>query len=1358
MKRMSFLYWMVLWFFAFGTVSAMADEPPTGSLSAPLDGAISTTRTPTFMFTGDDPEDNHAYCYLYIGAEGDNPFWDPMDGYPVYMLDAEGETYSNWKLPDDMALANGTYKWGIRVFDGYWSIYVGPRTLHVNVVNNSPDITLQLPPNWSETTDQTPTFKFYVSDQDGDRVDCNIFISNSCSPPTNCPISGYPKYVGYVNGSGTLYFTPPSNLPPDIYEWQIVADDGTVSQPSTAWVVTITAQNEPPWVNDLVPPNNTHTTDPTPTFGFEAGDPECVKAECYLYVSNNTDPFTSPLANFPVYITNTYCGQSIWWDLPGSYALAPGHYYWGIQVRDGVHTVNSNVLSLYIDATNHAPEITLQLPPNWSQTENPRPTFTCSVYDQDWDQVYCQIYISNSCSPPYTCPLPGYPKFVAWVEGSGTPSFTPPEDLQPDVYEWQIKAFDGTVEVFSTAWVVEILEPNQPPTLNAILPTDGFQTTNNTALFGYELLDLDCNLSSCQLYVASLGNNPFTSSLPGYPIEMPCMPCGGSFEQPVYIPNGNYSWAMRATDAGGLTAESEVRNLYVETNTAPIISVEDITVEEGELFTLQITANDDSGIEGFDLDLDDDGLYEESFGPEGITTRCSEIGLYQPRVKLRANDGGRAETTFELVVEVSADELFPPDGPSEVLNFGKVQLYGYATTEMMYNLPDAAYTALTSTVDDLDEIASHPENWKTYTKHPDSKQLFIGKSKRPIWSDNHFSIVKLNVHHLDIGSSNETYDFLLIIEDKFTGNQFHFHGPNAMDVKPPNAQQGEYLLPYTKLDNYLEEDLVINKVGIINKQGSNIMMFTDLPSKDPGMWTGSNRLHNWRTLLNPNNTDDRVFNVFGMVKADKTPITTIGDLKSALKKAFTVDRYVVVVDATTPVKSSKVLKYLHGKSGKVFRHLGVAISILDIGWSIYNRDWEGAFCKGVGEGVALVTVVGFTLVSAGVCSECVVTAEALPICASACLGVSLGLAYVAYERAESFCLDHVVIEMPNGETVELDQSDFYEIEYELDRIGYGNAAQVAIETSDCSGSKISLSEDPTLITLYDEFGNPIVVDENSVLWSSYQTSDGKLHEVITILNPPNGVYTAHINTGGVDPDSTFTLTFSAQTYDTLAAGVRFADVPEEGYATDVDVNQKPQAILGLMQGDGSVEELDDTTIVRVDTTVTFSAFLSYDPDGDSLQDFSVDFYADNEWEFNQIPIFMQRILWTFDTTGIYPVVLRVRDQYQLSGFDTIWIDVQLVVAVDDEETVILPKFKLMQNYPNPFNPTTIIEYSLPRTTDVQLEVFNLLGQKVATLIDGVQEPGRHRVEWQTTQQSSGIYFYRLKTQEATETKKMLILK
>ena len=86
------------------------------------------------------------------------------------------------------------------------------------------------------------------------------------------------------------------------------------------------------------------------------------------------------------------------------------------------------------------------------------------------------------------------------------------------------------------------------------------------------------------------------------------------------------------------------------------------------------------------------------------------------------------------------------------------------------------------------------------------------------------------------------------------------------------------------------------------------------------------------------------------------------------------------------------------------------------------------------------------------------------------------------------------------------------------------------------------------------------------------------------------------------------------------------------------------------------------------------------------------------------------------------------------------------------------EFDLSQNYPNPFNPTTKIQYALPVKGRVMVQVYNVFGQLVGTLVNGLQDAGYHTVEWNASGVASGMYFYRLQAGEKIIVNKMLLLK
>jgi hypothetical protein len=124
-----------------------------------------------------------------------------------------------------------------------------------------------------------------------------------------------------------------------------------------------------------------------------------------------------------------------------------------------------------------------------------------------------------------------------------------------------------------------------------------------------------------------------------------------------------------------------------------------------------------------------------------------------------------------------------------------------------------------------------------------------------------------------------------------------------------------------------------------------------------------------------------------------------------------------------------------------------------------------------------------------------------------------------------------------------------------------------------------------------------------------------------------------------------------------------------------------------------------------------------------------------------------------DTTKLY---LGVSYWYGIQGHDSSTTFAQMRFVGDYTDGTILgttavspgqggdvpASYSLNQNYPNPFNPSTVIGYDLPVTSRVSLEVYNILGEKVATLVNGIESPGAHQFEYRP-QLASGIYFYRI---------------
>lgn len=117
-----------------------------------------------------------------------------------------------------------------------------------------------------------------------------------------------------------------------------------------------------------------------------------------------------------------------------------------------------------------------------------------------------------------------------------------------------------------------------------------------------------------------------------------------------------------------------------------------------------------------------------------------------------------------------------------------------------------------------------------------------------------------------------------------------------------------------------------------------------------------------------------------------------------------------------------------------------------------------------------------------------------------------------------------------------------------------------------------------------------------------------------------------------------------------------------------------------------------------------------------------------------------------------------------TGFWNPWVVEASPVEWEEVDYTQRPTdFGLRQNFPNPFNPTTIIQYALPKTSRVKIEVYNILGQKVRTLVDDTQEPGYKSINWDGkddggSEVSSGVYFCRIQAGDFVKNRKMTLLK
>lgn len=158
----------------------------------------------------------------------------------------------------------------------------------------------------------------------------------------------------------------------------------------------------------------------------------------------------------------------------------------------------------------------------------------------------------------------------------------------------------------------------------------------------------------------------------------------------------------------------------------------------------------------------------------------------------------------------------------------------------------------------------------------------------------------------------------------------------------------------------------------------------------------------------------------------------------------------------------------------------------------------------------------------------------------------------------------------------------------------------------------------------------------------------------------------------------------------------------------------------------------------------------------------------NSWKYLRIPLSNAIIHWsnpcavlTFPITWKRIYLAETNDSNKNSGI--IYLDDFtahfIETGVDEDNKYELPlRYKLEQNFPNPFNPETKIAFGLPRSTRVKLEVFNLIGERIAMLMNSEMSAGSHSVKFNASQLTSGIYLYRIDTKDFQETRRMLVIK
>ncbi len=215
--------------------------------------------------------------------------------------------------------------------------------------------------------------------------------------------------------------------------------------------------------------------------------------------------------------------------------------------------------------------------------------------------------------------------------------------------------------------------------------------------------------------------------------------------------------------------------------------------------------------------------------------------------------------------------------------------------------------------------------------------------------------------------------------------------------------------------------------------------------------------------------------------------------------------------------------------------------------------------------------------------------------------------------------------------------------------------------------------------------------------------------------------------------------------------------------------------LGIYYGDFSVDIQDSVNWVPVDTTAPEIPANFIDSDSASAiaeanggaafrqryPNWYLNYFVGNvkSYLYQAGVNDTTKVVWVFHYRGY-------NENYDVFAEHVVVMDAETgtvyssVTNIKDQDQIgVVPQaFDLKQNYPNPFNPSTVIEYTVPKAMDVKLIVYDALGRRVATLVNGRVPAGTHRVQFNAERLSAGVYFYTLKAGEYIKTRKMLLMK
>ncbi len=295
-----------------------------------------------------------------------------------------------------------------------------------------------------------------------------------------------------------------------------------------------------------------------------------------------------------------------------------------------------------------------------------------------------------------------------------------------------------------------------------------------------------------------------------------------------------------------------------------------------------------------------------------------------------------------------------------------------------------------------------------------------------------------------------------------------------------------------------------------------------------------------------------------------------------------------------------------------------------------------------------------------------------------------------------------------------------------------------------NGTILKYSENSTYINVIIPNGGEIITAGSTynIEWNSLNVIDVKIE-----YSTDNGVNWIEI----IDSfPSTGIYTWTVPNILTTQGRVQISDITDP-------------AIFDISNDSFTIQSSKSITVVTPNGGEVLNGGSQYDITWSSndVNDVKIEYSINNGASWNLI-------VDNYPSTGIYnwvvPNILTIQARVKISDFILASISdisdepfrINLVVSVDDQKNIT--EYKLFQNYPNPFNPSTLIKYSIPGNTFVTINIYDVLGNLVRTLLSDEISSGNHSIEFRGEDLPSGIYLYKMITATFVDSKKMILLK